>query len=672
MIRFPFRATALAASTAMLAASAASAQDTCSTAVAVGDGMTPFDNLTAMDEGPAFGCGIGDAFDVWFAYTAVTGGTLDVETCGSTFDTRIEIYDDCMGDEILCNDDSCGLQSALSIGVNGGTTYFIRVAGWNGAQGMGTLTVQGPQIPDECTSAAPVFADTPVAFDTAIATPSAEAWACTSTTPNDVWYSFIAPADYMASADTCSAATNYDTRLEVFEGACGALVSLDCNDDFCGLQSGVSWTATMGTEYFIRIGGFGNTSAGQGELLVFGPPPAVPNDECIGAIELFNGVAEPFDNTMATNSAGAPAWTCGGTSSAALDLWYAFTPVFDGSATVDTEGSLGDTRLAVYEGSCGGLVLVDCDDDGGTGLLSSITFAATGGTTYYARVAGFSGNVIDQGIINAAFIDMIPNDDCANAVAVGLGTTSYSNVGATDSGVDMGCVFNGEASDVWFSFTAANSCPITVDFDGSGYDTGAAVYEGDCMNLVQIDCDDDGSTGLTSFLSFNAVAGTTYLLQVGGFNGAQGAGQFDIAESTGIGTEICVGENNSTGVGADLKLTGSDVAADNDLTVTVNSLPMNSMGYAVTSTETNFVMHPGGSMGNLCVGGSIGRFVGGIFDSGMTGSIAANVDWTDVPQPTGNVMAMAGETWNFQTWFRDAVMGSATSNFSDGLSVTVQ
>ena len=109
-----------------------------------------------------------------------------------------------------------------------------------------------------------------------------------------------------------------------------------------------------------------------------------------------------------------------------------------------------------------------------------------------------------------------------------------------------------------------------------------------------------------------------------------------------------------------------------DLTVTVNSLPMNSMGYAVTSTETNFVMNPGGSMGNLCVGGSIGRFVGGIFDSGMTGSIAANVDWTDVPQPTGNVMAMAGETWNFQTWFRDAVMGSATSNFSDGLSVTVQ
>ncbi|MEM9382362.1 MAG: hypothetical protein AAGB93_20585, partial [Planctomycetota bacterium] len=629
MIRFPFRATALAASTAMLAASTAVAQDTCSTAAPIGNGVTAFDNSAAMDEGPSFACGFGPAFDLWYAYTAVLDGTLNVETCGSGFDTRIEIYDDCMGDELDCNDDSCGLQSALSIGVTGGATYYIRVAGWNGDTGMGMLTVDGPAIPDECAGADPIFANSPVAFDTTIATPSADAWDCTGNTSNDLWYSFIAPADFMATATTCGLA-NYDTRLEVFEGTCGALVSLDCNDDACGTRSEVNWMATMGTEYFVRVGGFNAGAQGQGELLLLGPPPVLPNDDCIGAFDLLNGIPEMFDNTLATSNAGAPAWACGGSSSAALDLWYTFTPLADGSVTVDTEGSTGDTRLSVYEGTCGGLALIECNDDGGTGLLSSITFAGVGGTTYFARVAGFGDDVIDMGFMNASFQDTLANDDCANATPVGLGTTSYSNVGATDSGVDMSCVTNGEVSDVWFSFTAANSCPITIDFSGSSFDTGAAAYEGDCGSLVEVNCNDDGGAGLTSFLSFDAVAGTTYLIQAGGFNGAQGAGTFEIVENVGIGVDICMGEPNSTGVGASLKLNGSTAAADNDLTISVTELPLDSMGYVVTSSETNLVMNPGGSAGNLCIASfDMGRFAGNVLDSGSAGAVSFSPDLTD-------------------------------------------
>ena len=34
--------------------------------------------------------------------------------------------------------------------------------------------------------------------------------------------------------------------------------------------------------------------------------------------------------------------------------------------------------------------------------------------------------------------------------------------------------------------------------------------------------------------------------------------------------------------------------------------------------------------------------------------------------------AMAGETWNFQAWFRDVVGGATTSNFSDAWQVTWQ
>jgi hypothetical protein len=48
------------------------------------------------------------------------------------------------------------------------------------------------------------------------------------------------------------------------------------------------------------------------------------------------------------------------------------------------------------------------------------------------------------------------------------------------------------------------------------------------------------------------------------------------------------------------------------------------------------------------------------------------VDVTSMPLPNGNVAAQVGESWYFQTWFRDSLAGLATSNFSRGFAVTFQ
>jgi hypothetical protein len=100
----------------------------------------------------------------------------------------------------------------------------------------------------------------------------------------------------------------------------------------------------------------------------------------------------------------------------------------------------------------------------------------------------------------------------------------------------------------------------------------------------------------------------------------------------------------------------------------------NAFGYFLTSTTQGFVANPGGSMGNLCLAGSIGRYVGPgqIQNSGAAGAISLPLDLTQTPQPTGSVAIVAGQTWNFQAWYRDAVGGSATSNFTDGLSIGFQ
>ena len=79
--------------------------------------------------------------------------------------------------------------------------------------------------------------------------------------------------------------------------------------------------------------------------------------------------------------------------------------------------------------------------------------------------------------------------------------------------------------------------------------------------------------------------------------------------------------------------------------------------------------NPAGSAGNLCLQGSIGRFnrAGEIGNSGLAGVLELYVDSSDLPSPSGAVSAVSGETWYFQTWFRDV---GPTSNFSNGVQVT--
>jgi hypothetical protein len=139
----------------------------------------------------------------------------------------------------------------------------------------------------------------------------------------------------------------------------------------------------------------------------------------------------------------------------------------------------------------------------------------------------------------------------------------------------------------------------------------------------------------------------------------------------GIGTNYCSpAVVNSSGNMGVIRAQGSTQVIDNDLTLVADGLALNAFSYFITSRTQGFTANPGGSQGNICLGGSIGRSVGGVvINSGATGSVAAIADLTAMPQPTGPVAVLPGETWNFQCWFRDSVGGVATSNFTDATSV---
>lgn len=136
----------------------------------------------------------------------------------------------------------------------------------------------------------------------------------------------------------------------------------------------------------------------------------------------------------------------------------------------------------------------------------------------------------------------------------------------------------------------------------------------------------------------------------------------------------CTAIPNSTGSPGTLTATGSFTAADNDVTLTATSLPANTFGIFVTSRIQGFVFAPGGSVGNLCLGGAIGRYnaPGQILSSGAGGSFSMALDLTRTPTPNAFVAVAAGETWNFQAWHRDFVSGVSTSNFTNGYQIDFQ
>lgn len=106
------------------------------------------------------------------------------------------------------------------------------------------------------------------------------------------------------------------------------------------------------------------------------------------------------------------------------------------------------------------------------------------------------------------------------------GSVVSSNVGATLDNGERTPVAKPGGRSVWFRWTAPVSGPVTFDTCGSDTDTLLGVYTGSPSSVTSLvpvgESDDDPQLGQQSRVTFNAVAGTTYLVGVDGQNGDQG------------------------------------------------------------------------------------------------------------------------------------------------------
>ncbi|MCA9002490.1 MAG: aryl-sulfate sulfotransferase, partial [Planctomycetes bacterium] len=139
------------------------------------------------------------------------------------------------------------------------------------------------------------------------------------------------------------------------------------------------------------------------------------------------------------------------------------------------------------------------------------------------------------------------------------------------------------------------------------------------------------------------------------------------------GTSYCEPANaNSTGQPATLWAVGSTLAGENELSLWVKDLPLSEFGIFLAGTGNGVTPLAGGSAGDLCISVSLGRYndVSEVFFSGSSGTGSLNVDLTNTPTPSGRFPILAGETWYFQSWYRDTP--GSTSNFSNALEITFQ
>jgi hypothetical protein len=100
------------------------------------------------------------------------------------------------------------------------------------------------------------------------------------------------------------------------------------------------------------------------------------------------------------------------------------------------------------------------------------------------------------------------NDVCNGAIALNVDPdacvtpTVADNTFATDSGVAAPTCASYSGGDLWFSATIPASGSLTIEsstITGSDFaDSGMAVYSGDCANLTEMECNDDGGAGAMS------------------------------------------------------------------------------------------------------------------------------------------------------------------------------
>ena len=122
---------------------------------------------------------------------------------------------------------------------------------------------------------------------------------------NDVWFRFTAPESTVIDVANCGMST-LDSKIAIYGGADCSSPVIACSDDNCATQTKVTFAATAGQSYLIRIGAYAATGTGTGNFSI---TPFAPLAE---ATDPSTGIRYVAFNAAGWNAAEAFAQQLGG------------------------------------------------------------------------------------------------------------------------------------------------------------------------------------------------------------------------------------------------------------------------------------------------------------------------------------------------------------------------
>ena len=422
-----------------------------------------------------------------------------------------------------------------------------------------------PPANDQCANAIEAF-EGYTAFDTTFALTDWGQVSCGfggAPFLNEVYFTFTATQTGNYQIETCTGSAPYDSGIEVYDmcpEAGGTLLA--CNDDGSGcsnFSSSVFVGLTSGQTVTILMGGWNGATGATEMNIMFVGDQACP----AGEIEDCNGNCCP------------DFWVGDGYCDDGSYNWNGI-PIFLNCDQFGNDG--GDCDGGGGGAGCGDPAAGDCCVANGTPACADADCCSA-----VCAVDAFCCDTEwDQICANAAVASCAvcgggggapANDNCADAVGVGVGSYTFSTVGATTDGAnptDPSCGgFDATFyNDIWFLFTAPAAGSFSATTCGASFDTRLDVLSACGGNLIACN-DDDANCGLSSTVNFDATSGQTLLIRLGAY-GAAGYGTGTLVISTGGGggggagtscaqsVVISAGDTafNNTGMTEDIDLTG--------------------------------------------------------------------------------------------------------------------
>jgi hypothetical protein len=246
---------------------------------------------------------------------------------------------------------------------------------------------------DNCAGAIPLTVPGSTTGTTIGATSESGVPSCpyTSLSQPGVWYSVVGTGGYI-TADLCG--TSWDSKIFLYTGSCGSLVSLTCNDDngpVCsGSSASIGWCSQPGVTYYLLVTGYSSANnftinVNQGitpTLTVTGSP----NPVCAGNSATLT----------VSGGTGSYTWNPGNLSGSSIIV----TPTTTTNYTVQTNSGsyvYGCNLTSVYTQSVvpftGSTVSIAASSNS-ICSGSSVTLTASGASTYTWNTGSTSPTIV--------------------------------------------------------------------------------------------------------------------------------------------------------------------------------------------------------------------------------------------------------------------------------------